>query len=124
MKDLEKVAVRMFQEMAALAVEAGAHPLPQRGVPIPHDLDELGRLVAERWLRTGQRPSLPAESAAAFPRFWFASTFLRNALVHQTQHPLDLGRTAAIPAALMLDLWDKSGRALWEAGKDDFPWAG
>ncbi len=124
MTDLEKVGLRLFEELAALAQEIPEGHLPQRGVPISPEADDLGRTAAEGWLRTGQRPTLPEEKAAAFPRFWFANTFLRNALIHQKRHPINLGGPAGIPAALMLDLWDLKGKALWESGKEEFPWGG
>ena len=124
MTDLEKVSLRLFQELAALAVEMGEEHLPQRGRPIPPEMDALGEQAARHWLRTGLRPSLPEEKAAAFPRFWFANTFLRHAVLHQTRMALDLGRPAALPGVLMLELWEAKGRELWESPKPEFPWGG
>lgn len=124
MTDLEKVSLRLFQELTALVMELDEKLIPQRGRPIPPEMDALGEAVARHWLRTGQRPTLPDQVAAVFPRFWFASMFLRHALLHQTQMPIDLGRPAGIPSALMLEVWQSSGRKLWESPKQEFPWAG
>jgi hypothetical protein len=121
---LEKVAIRLFQEMTSLAMELEEENLPVRGRAISPEMNSLGDQAARHWLRTGQRPIPQAEKAAAFPRFWFANMFLNSALLHRTQRAVVLGRPAALPAVLMLDVWEASGKAFWESAKEEFPWGG
>jgi hypothetical protein len=64
MMDLESVSLRVFQELAALALELGEEHLPVRGLPVDPEMEALGARVAREWLRTGQRPSLLAERVA------------------------------------------------------------
>ncbi len=125
MSDLESVSLRIFQEMAALLaeLEPGREP-PARGQKIPEEMNALGAKAAEHWLRTGRRPTSQEEIQAVFPRFWFANMFLKNALLHRTRQVIPLGRPTAMPAVLMLEVWESSGRQHYEAAKPDVPWGG
>ena len=61
MTDLQRVHLRIFQELAALVQEVEPGFLPQRGVPLTDEMDALGETAALGWLKTGRRPSLPDE---------------------------------------------------------------
>jgi hypothetical protein len=124
MTDLQRVSLRLFQELSALVLEVGDYPLPQRGKALTPEMDALGEKAARHWLKTGRRPILPDELAAWYPRLWFANSFLRNAVLHEKRHPASLGRPAAIPSVLMLEVWEKSGRAYWESPETEMPWGG
>ena len=121
--DLESVRLRVFQELAALALELGEEHLPVRGGPIPPEMDGLGEVAAREWLRTGRRPSLLAERVALFPRLWFASMFLKHAMLHRTL-ALSSDKPAGLLSVALLEGWQAAGKAQWEAPRKEMPWGG
>lgn len=123
MTDLPAVLVQT-REWLAQVKGCLAGSLPDRGFSLPLEQERQALEVAREWLRSGIFPKDPESQRALFPRLCFAERFLSHLESCETLPPLGVESAEELRSVLMLEIWETTGRQMWESAKYAHPWAG
>lgn len=106
-----------FANLLVDCVNRGGDQIPTPGSPLNSDQQERGEELARNFLTDLTLPETAVDCGNLYPRLWVVHGFVANALGYGTEPWKGVGKREFLEP-LMIDLWGKHGRGMWEQMAD------